>query len=125
MALRPIEFLGEPCGIWALTVRVPKGQVHTYKLRIDGVWLIDPINPQTQRMDNGRQWSRFFTEGCQIPLTLTRRERDLLGRIVAHLLPFRSTENSNFIRGCTSRWTAARASASTRSPTASTRRSAS
>ena len=99
VALRPIQFLGEPSEIWALTVRVRKGQVHTYKLRIDGVWQVDPINPQTQRMDNGRQWSRFFTEGCQIPLTLTRRERDLLGRIVAHLLPFRSRENSTFIRG--------------------------
>ena len=99
VALRAVQFLGEPSGIWALTVRVPKGQVHTYKLRIDGAWQVDPINPQVVRMDNGREWSRFFTEGCQIPLTLTRRERDVLGRIVAHLLPFRSAENSKFIRG--------------------------
>ena len=99
VALRPIEFLGEPSGIWALSVRVPKGQVHTYKLRVDGAWSVDPINPQVVTLDNGREWSRFFTEGCQIPLTLARRERDLLGRIVAHLLPFRSGENARFIRG--------------------------
>jgi hypothetical protein len=99
VALRPIRFLGEPSGIWALTVRVPKGQIHTYKLRVDGTWTVDPINPQTVTLDNGREWSRFFTEGCQIPLTLARRERDLLGRIVAHLLPFRSDENSRFVRG--------------------------
>jgi hypothetical protein len=80
-------------------VRVPKGQVHTYKLRIDGAWQLDPINPQVVTLDNGREWSRFFTEGCQIPLTLARRERELLGRVVAHLLPFRSGENARFIRG--------------------------
>lgn len=98
VALRQVAFLGEPSGIWALTVRVPKGQVHTYKLRIDGAWQVDPINPQVVTLDNGREWSRFFTEGCQIPLTLARRERELLGRIVAHLLPFRSGQNAKFIR---------------------------
>jgi Gluconate 2-dehydrogenase subunit 3 len=99
VALRPVRFLGEPSGIWALAVRVPKGQIHTYKLRVDGAWQIDPINPQTVTLDNGREWSRFFTEGCQIPLTLARRERELLSRVVSHLLPFRSSENSKFIRG--------------------------
>ena len=55
-------------------------------------------------LDNGKQWSRFFTEGCQIPLTLARRERELLGRIVAHLLPFRSgRELEVHPRRCTSR----------------------
>jgi hypothetical protein len=97
--LHPVEFLGEPSGIWALSVRVPKGQIHTYKLRVDGAWVVDPINPQLVTLDNGRQWSRFFTEGCQIPLTLARRERELLGRLVSHLLPFRSSQNSKFIRG--------------------------
>lgn len=78
---------------------MPKGQVHTYKLRVDGAWVIDPINPQVVTLENGREWSRFFSEGCQVPLTLSRRERELLGRIVSHLLPFRSNENARFIRG--------------------------
>lgn len=98
VALRPVAFLGEPSGLHAVTVRVPKGQVHNYKLRVDGEWIVDPINPQVVTLDNGRRWSRFFTEGCQIPLTLNRRERELLGRVVAHLLPFRTGENSRFIR---------------------------
>lgn len=97
--LRPVSFLGEPTGIHALTVRVPKGQVHTYRLRVDGRWQVDPLNPQTVELDNGRQWSRFFTEGCQIPVSFTRRERELLGRLVSHLLPFRLPENEQFIRG--------------------------
>ena len=97
--LKPVLFLGEPSGISAVTVRVPKGQIHTYKLRVDGRWLVDPLNPQIVELDNGRPWSRFFTEGCQIPLTFSRRERELLGRLVAHLLPFRLPENEKFIRG--------------------------
>ena len=96
--LRPVAFMGEPSGLWAVTVRVPKGQVHAYKLRVDGRWQVDPINPQTVVLDNGRTWSRFFSEGCQIPLVLGRRDRELLGRLVAHLLPFRLEENSRFIR---------------------------
>lgn len=97
--LRPVLFLGEPSGIHAVTVRVPKGQVHTYKLRVDGAWQVDPLNPQITELDNGRPWSRLFTEACQIPLTFTRRERELLGRVVSHLLPFRLPENERFIRG--------------------------
>ncbi|MDQ3154548.1 MAG: gluconate 2-dehydrogenase subunit 3 family protein [Actinomycetota bacterium] len=96
--LRPVAFLGEPSGIWALSVRVPKGQVHSYKLRVDGAWRTDPINPQSVVLDNGRTWSRFFTEGCQIPLSFSRHDRELLGRLVSHLLPFRLKENSRFIR---------------------------
>jgi hypothetical protein len=63
LALKPVTFLGEPSGIHALTVRVPKGQVHTYKLRVDGDWRTDPINPQVVTLDNGKDCSRFFTEG--------------------------------------------------------------
>jgi hypothetical protein len=48
--------------------------------------------------DNGERWSRFFTDNCQIPLELSRRERDVLGRLVAHLLPFRLAENSRFVQ---------------------------
>src|SRR4051812_18025108 len=65
--LRPVQFLGEPSGIWSLSVRIPKGQVHTYKLRVDQKWQLDPINPQETILDNGKAWSRFFTESCQIP----------------------------------------------------------
>jgi hypothetical protein len=96
--LRPVGFLGQPSGLWAVSVRVPKGEVHHYKLRVDGEWLQDPINPQTVELDNGRIWSRFFTDACQAPLVLGRRERDLLGRLVAHLLPFRLAENRRFVR---------------------------
>jgi hypothetical protein len=96
--LQPVDFLGEPTGFFAVTVRVPKGQVHTYKFVVDGTFLVDPVNPQMATMDNGQAWSRFFTDGCPIPLVLERRERDVLWRLVGHLLPFRLEENSRFIR---------------------------
>jgi hypothetical protein len=96
--LRPVEFLGAASGFHSVTVRVPKGQVHTYKLKVGDGYVVDPINPQRTTLDNGQVWSRFFTDACQLPIVLTRRERELLGRIVAQLLPFREAENSRFIR---------------------------
>ncbi|UNO43190.1 gluconate 2-dehydrogenase subunit 3 family protein [Streptomyces sp. MST-110588] len=97
--LRPLVFAGEPTGFYAATVRVPKGQVHTYKFAVDGTFGLDPVNPQRTVLDNGETWSRFFTDGCAVPLTFSRAERDLLGRLVRHLLPFRLEENRRFLRG--------------------------
>jgi hypothetical protein len=96
--LEPVRFLDEETGYHAVTIQLCKGQVHTYKFVIDGVPTVDPINPQTTALDNGQMWSRFITDACQQPVFLTRRERDLLGQIVAHILPFRLEENSVFIK---------------------------
>jgi len=96
--LRPVSFLGAATGLFVVTLRVPKGQVHSYKFVVDGRPRLDPVNPQQTVADNGQPWSRFFTDGCQVPLVLSRREREVLGRLVAHLLPFRLPENRRFIR---------------------------
>jgi len=96
--LRPVRFLGADTGLHAVTLRVPKGQVHSYVFLVDGRREPDPVNPQQTTADDGRPWSRFFTDNCQVPLVLSRRERELLGRLVRHLLPFRLPENSTLIR---------------------------
>ncbi|WP_405827138.1 glycogen-binding domain-containing protein [Streptomyces sp. NBC_00105] len=97
--LRPLMFAGEPTGLFATTVRVPKGQVHLYKFAVDGTYGLDSVNPQRAVVDNGETWSRFFTDACTVPLALDRAEREVLGRLVGHLLPFRLDENRRFIRG--------------------------
>jgi hypothetical protein len=96
--LQPVLFAGESIGFFSVSLRVPKSQVHSYKFLVDGKSMLDPVNPQQVVQDNGQKWSQFFTDACQVPLFLNRRERDLLGRLVAHLLPFRLKENSQFIR---------------------------
>lgn len=96
--LRPVQFLGEDTGLRTVTLRVPKAQVHTYKFAVDGSYQLDPVNPQRSVADNGQPWSRFFTDACQVPLVLSRREREVLSRLVTHLLPFRLAENRRFIR---------------------------
>ena len=96
--MRRIRFLGDDTGVFTATLRVPKGEVHTYKFRVDGEHVVDPINPQLVTLDNGQQWSRFFTEACLVPLTLSRRQREVLARLVAHLLPFRTRENRRFVQ---------------------------
>lgn len=96
--MRPVRFLGEETGFWVVSLRVRKGQLHRYLFGVDGIWETDSVNPQFTRGDNGRTWSRFFTESCQVPLFFSARERAVLGRLVAHLLPFRLPENSRFVR---------------------------
>ncbi|HEX2058976.1 MAG TPA: gluconate 2-dehydrogenase subunit 3 family protein [Actinomycetota bacterium] len=96
--LEPVRFLDDDTGWFAVSVRVPKGQVHRYLFRVDGTWTEDPVNPQQVTGETGRVWSRFFTDACQVPLVLTRRERDILDRLVAHLLPFRLDENRAFVQ---------------------------
>lgn len=96
--LRPVPFLGEPTGYWAVTVQVPKGQVHTYRYVVDGTARLDPVNPQRQRLDNGVEWSRFFTHGCAVPVTFEDWEARLLERIVEHVLPFQVPENRRFVQ---------------------------
>lgn len=95
--LVPVPFLGEPSGYLSLTLRIAKGEVHAYRFVVDGTVVVDPINPQTTELDNGVTWSRLFTSGCAVRLALSRRERDILGPLVQHLLPFRLDENSRFI----------------------------
>jgi hypothetical protein len=96
--LRSVDFLGEATGLWAVTVRVPKGQVHSYKFVLDAATVtLDPVNPQRTRLDNGEEWSRFFTHGCAVPISFEPWEARLLERIVAQLLPFQVEENRRFV----------------------------
>ncbi|HWB71026.1 MAG TPA: gluconate 2-dehydrogenase subunit 3 family protein [Egibacteraceae bacterium] len=96
----PLRRVGLPEGpspYWAATVVVPKAQVHRYLFRLDGRLLRDPVNPQAVTMDNGRQWSRFFTDACALPLVLDEGERALLDRLTDHILPFRTSSGRRFL----------------------------
>jgi hypothetical protein len=83
---------------FAVTLVVPKGEVHTYKYLVDGKPALDPINPQRVKLSNGREWSRFFTHLCSLPVVLERWEMSILNRITAHILPFETEESENFLR---------------------------
>ncbi|MCK9605870.1 MAG: gluconate 2-dehydrogenase subunit 3 family protein [Methylomonas sp.] len=82
---------------FALSLLIPKGQVHTYQFLVDGVLKLDPINPQTVTLDNGKTWSRFFTEFCTVPLSFERWEMVLLDRLTDHILPFHTESGENFL----------------------------
>lgn len=90
--LRPLKFLDVETPFLAVTVGVPKGEVHTYKFLVDGEPIVDPVNPQLQVLDNGRVWSRFFTENCTQPISFETWEYTLLQRLTDHILPFRTEE---------------------------------
>ena len=95
--LRRVKFKDTDSRYYALTVVVPKGQVHTYKFVVDGEIKLDPINPQRVVLDNGKTWSRFFTHLCSQPISFERQELDLLNRLTEHILPFRTDQGQNFL----------------------------
>ena len=82
---------------WSLTIVVPKGQTHRYKLLVGGRSMLDPINPQQVTLADGSVWSRFFTDYCTDTLVLERWEVVLLERLTNHILPFRTTEGQRFL----------------------------
>lgn len=97
LPLKPVLFMGEETGYYALAIIVPKGEIHTYKFIVDGQVILDPINPQRAMLDNGQFWSRFFTNLCTEPLCFEEWEFVILDRLVDHILPFRTEEGENFL----------------------------
>jgi len=95
--LKPVKFVDEETGYYALQIVVPKGEFHTYKFIVDGQAILDPINPQRTMLDNGQFWSRFFTNLCTEPLSFETWEFVILDRLVDHILPFRTEEGQNFL----------------------------
>jgi hypothetical protein len=93
----PLRQVGDTL-YFALTLLVPRGEAHIYQFLIDGAPRLDPVNPQRETLDNGRTWSRFFTQDCTIPLVLERWERQLVERLCAHILPFRTPTAENFLK---------------------------
>jgi hypothetical protein len=98
LSLRTVRFLEEETGYFALTCVVPKGQVHRYQFIIDGRLMPDPINPQRVVLENGKVWSRFFTDGYLQPLVLEGWEVQLLARLTQHILPFRIPDAEDFLQ---------------------------
>ncbi len=98
LPLQRLRFQGVETPYFAVTVVVPKGEVHTYKFLVDGQPELDPINPQRVVLDNGRIWSRFFTHNCTQPISLERWECALLQRLTDHILPFRTHEGQRALQ---------------------------
>jgi Gluconate 2-dehydrogenase subunit 3 len=96
--LEPVLFEGEDTGYRAVSVAVPRAQAHTYRYSIDGRYILDPINPQIVELEDGRRWSRFFTDAYLQPLVLEPWELRLLYRLIEQILPFRCQESENFLK---------------------------
>jgi hypothetical protein len=87
----------ESSTFWARTVRTPSASRYRYKIVVDGVAGLDPINPQTETLPTGEVWSSFFTYGYAQPVSFERWELALIDRLTRHILPFTSREARNFI----------------------------
>ena len=96
--LKPVRFLGEDTGYFGLSVAVPKGQTHIYQYVVNGTLTLDPINPQRVVLENGKTWSRFFTDSYLQPMVLELWELKLLYRLTEQILPFRVAEAESFLQ---------------------------
>lgn len=94
--LRRVKFSDENSGYLATTVAVPRHGVFYYRFVVDGQQVVDPVNPQLAALDNGQQWSRFFTWECTSPIVLQRWQLGILERFCDHILPFRTKEGERF-----------------------------
>jgi Gluconate 2-dehydrogenase subunit 3/Glycogen recognition site of AMP-activated protein kinase len=82
---------------YTVTLVVPKGEIHTYKFIVDGQAMIDPVNPQQVTLDNGKTWSRFFTQLASQPISFERWELAILARFTNHILPFETESGRTFL----------------------------
>jgi hypothetical protein len=97
LPLTRVPFGDTTMPFWALSFAVPKRQVHRYRFVVDGIYLNDPINPQTTTLPTGKTWSRFFTEECAENLVLEDWEQSILDRLVEQLAPFRTSDGQRFL----------------------------
>jgi hypothetical protein len=95
--MQAVNFDRQSTGFYALTVRVPIGEVHRYQFLVDGQPTLDPINPQRTILDDKTEWSRFFTDYCSYPIVFEEWEYAILRRLVDHILPFRNQDTQNFL----------------------------
>jgi hypothetical protein len=93
-----VNWSGTPMPYRAVSIAVPKGQVHRYLFIRPNGPVLDPINPQRITMEDATTWSRFFTELCTQPVELGRRELLLLERLTDHILPFRTADAQRFLQ---------------------------
>ncbi|MEH0155556.1 gluconate 2-dehydrogenase subunit 3 family protein [Limibacter armeniacum] len=82
---------------YTVSLKIPKGEVHYYKFKVNGQVVLDPINPQRHTDEGDNEWSQFFTDMCNHLLTFEKWEADLLQKITQHILPFRTTNGKRFL----------------------------
>lgn len=98
VALRPVQFMGKETKYLSVSFLIPKRQFHTYRFLVGDTPQNDLINPQTRRLDNGSNWSCFFTEEYASPSVLREAEIRLLSRLIAEITPLRTVEAENFLK---------------------------
>ena len=92
-----IPYRNSPSGYYALTLLVPAGKGYYYRFRVNGGDLPDPVNPQRIVLENGKEWSFFFTDYYNYSVEFEEWEINLLSRLVTYILPFRTKDAQNFI----------------------------
>ncbi|MEA5259156.1 hypothetical protein VB264_15275 [Arcicella aquatica] len=95
--LTSVKFENHDTNFFACQLLLPIGKSYYYKFIVDETTVIDPINPQTKILANGKQWSFFFTDFYNSSEEFEAWEISLLYRLVNQIVPFRTKDAQNFI----------------------------
>lgn len=95
--MKPVPFLDEPTGYFAVSMVLPVEQHYRYRFLVDGQIVLDPVNPQRVTLPNGKTWSSFFTDYYTPPTVFEEWELQLLYRLTSHVLPFRTEDAETFL----------------------------
>jgi hypothetical protein len=82
---------------WVGSLRMPTGISVDYVFRVDGRYVLDPINPRQRTTPDKSRWSFFWTDYCYTPVCLERWETAILQRFTSHILPLNTFEASIFL----------------------------
>ena len=97
LSLEPVLFDGSASDLFSLTILLPVGKGFYYRYIVDGVERPDRINPQKKILENGKEWSFFFTDYYNYSNDFEEWEMNLMHRLVNQIVPLRSEEAQNFI----------------------------
>lgn len=97
ISLINVNYEDSPTNLFSVSIELPVGQSYYYKFLVNGIPVLDPVNPQTTKLSNGNIWSFFFTDYFNYTNEFDEWEVKLLQRLANQIILFRTEESQNFI----------------------------
>jgi len=95
--LHQIFLNDSPTRFWAITLKLPIGNLFYYKFLVNNKLVTDPLNTLSKTLDNNIEWSVCFTHYYKNAIVFEKWEWVILQRLVSYLLPFKTDEFDTFV----------------------------
>lgn len=95
--MHQVFFDESPTRFWAITLKLPTNHLYKYRFLVNNSFIIDPLNTLAKDSDNNIKWSLFFTDYYKTAVILEKWELEILQRLTAYILPFKTNEFTTFV----------------------------